>query len=74
MATCRMSGWDIVGAEGIAETIIVKVFALRISWNRYVKPYWLALSTEAVDNFVDEVGISGCMPHLIAASVYMYKI
>jgi len=62
-----------VGAEGKAESVIVKDFALWSAWNSNVKPYGQALSTEAVDNTVDELGITGCVPHLIAALVYLYK-
>lgn len=73
MATWSMHGSDIVGAEGKAETEIVKGFDVEHAWNRSVKPSCRALSTEAVDNIVDECRITGCMPCSIATSSFVYK-
>jgi hypothetical protein len=53
-----MRGSNIVVAEGIAECAIVKDFAAWKPWNRAVKLYCESLSTDPVDNSVDDARIT----------------
>lgn len=68
-----MRGSDIVGAEGKAETEIVQVFSVQTLWNSGVKLACEALSTEPVDNTVDECRITGCIPYRVAAMPWVYE-